>query len=226
METNERELNKAVDEAVQTVATWRDNVAKINKSINEAHTRIAAANEVREQHALAASLNDAKAIAELGKARREHAEAEASLHDLKIALDGAQTRLQDALRDENSARMALNQHNGRELMLKRIQVAAKLDGIFADMAAAYREYEELGREISNLDVTPRSFAGIADHQGTMGARRVRAAMPRFMWSLFPGALHDELKNEPLEVTEGRHFGFDAKVVGDTVVNFVKPRAAS
>src|SRR5258705_9788864 len=53
------------------------------------------------------------------------------------------------------------------------------------------------------DVLPRNMHGMNNHEGAVGARRVRAALPAFVQKLYPGSLHDEMKKEPLAVTEAR-----------------------
>jgi hypothetical protein len=117
-------------------------------------------------------------------------------------LPAAQEQLAAAEKVASFARAELGKFHAAVLMRQRIDVAGKLDAISADFARVYAQYEKLGREIVNMpDTLPRSMHGMTNHEGAMGARRVRASLPAFFWKLFPGALHDEQKPETLAASE-------------------------
>jgi hypothetical protein len=91
------------------------------------------------------------------------------------------------------------------LKRRRIDAGAELDAVIADLVKVWARYEKLGAEILNMpDAVPASSTfGMLNHEGVMGLRRVAASLPKFMISWFPGALHDELKKEPLATSEAR-----------------------
>ncbi len=88
-------------------------------------------------------------------------------------------------------------------MRQRIDVGAQIDVVIAEFARLYGEYEKLGAQIVNMDTMPRTMHGGADYEGAVGARRLRAALPRFLEQVFPNSLHDEQKKESLATTEAR-----------------------
>jgi hypothetical protein len=197
-------LEEAVAAAAETVTDWRAKIASIEEKIAAEDRAIAIAKQHREQHALAATLGDANAIAAIKKARSEQLNAEQILADLRIALPAAAAELVAAEKAAESARRALAKLQAEEIMRKRIEVAAELDVAVATVARLYGDYEKLGREIVNMpDILPRSVAGVSNFEAAIGARRVRASLPAFFWRLFPGAINDEMKQESLATSEAR-----------------------
>jgi hypothetical protein len=52
--------------------------------------------------------------------------------------------------------------------------------VIADFARLFHEFEKLGHEIINTDVMPQqNMFGSVNHDGALGLRRVRAALPKF-----------------------------------------------
>jgi predicted nucleic acid-binding Zn-ribbon protein len=173
-------LEKQVSETAAVVADWKNSIAKIETQFNVAGLALARAKKTREAHALKAAMNDAAAVAAIKDARAEQLAAEQTIDDLKIALPEMEAQLADAERAAASARHQLAKFAAEVLMKRRIDVAGKLDAVIADFSRLYAEYEKLGREIVNMDVMPRDMhGGISNHEGAVGARRVRASLPAF-----------------------------------------------
>ncbi|SIN82927.1 hypothetical protein SAMN05443247_00025 [Bradyrhizobium erythrophlei] len=202
--SNAKTLEDAVAETALAVTGWKSTIAKIETQLNVAGLALARAKKQREIHALKASMNDAAAVAAIKAARSDQLAAEETINDLKTALPAAQEQLAAAEKAAASARDVLGKFHAAVLMRQRIDVASKLDAISADFARVYAEYEKLGREIVNMPgALPTSMHGVTDHEAVLGARRVRASLPKFFWKLFPGAIHDEMKTENLATAEAR-----------------------
>ena len=200
------ELEHAITEAAKRVASWTANAKKIEQQIAAAKGRIATADNQRKQSALAASLGDRAAIGELAAARAVHATAVGDLADLGHALNDAAAKLWEAEAEAKGARNALAKFEADVLKRKRVALAGEIDKTVATLASQYREYEQLGNEIVNMDVLPQHAHGITNrHDGALGARRVRAALPKLFDRVYPNALHDESTKEPLATTEARHW---------------------
>jgi hypothetical protein len=194
----------AVTDATRVVDEWASNIKKIEAEFGAANLARANAKKIREANALKASMGDAGALAAVKHARSEQHTAEQTIDDLKIALPEAEAQLAAAEKAATSARNQLARFNAEILMRKRIDVAGQLDAAIAAFADLYREYEKIGDEIINMpDVMPRNLHGISNVEGTVGARRVRASLPRFFWKLFPGAIHDETNTKNLAAAEAR-----------------------
>ena len=200
------ELEHAITEAAKRVASWTANAKKIEQQIAAAKGRIATADNQRKQSALAASLGDRAAIGELAAARAVHATAVGDLADLGQALNDAAAKLWEAEAEAKGARNTLAKFEADVLKRKRVALASEIDKTVATLASQYREYEQLGNEIVNMDVLPQHAHRITNrHDGALGARRVRAALPKLFDRVYPNALHDESTKEPLATTEARHW---------------------
>ncbi|WMT77454.1 hypothetical protein [Bradyrhizobium sp. Ash2021] len=200
-----QQIEQQAETAAAIAADWKNSIAKIETQLNVAGLALMRAKKQREVHALKASLGDPAAIEAIKAARSEQHTAEQTISDLRIALPEAEANLAIAEKAAESARRALARFAAEGLMRKRVDVAAQIDIVTADFARLYAEYERLGREIINMEALPRSSAGMNDHDGATGARRVRASLPKFFWRLFPGAITDEMKHEPLAVSESRYW---------------------
>jgi hypothetical protein len=198
-----QQLEKTVTETAAVVIEWKNTISGIEAQFQTANLALAKAKKIREANALKASMGDAAAVAAVKLARAEQLAAEQTILDLEIARPAAQAQLAAAEKAAESARCELAKFHAEKLMRKRIDVAAELDVAIADFARLYVEYEKLGREVVAMDALPRSLHGMANHEGAVGLRRVRASLPSFFWRLFPGALHDEMKHEPLATSEAR-----------------------
>ncbi len=199
-------LEDAVAATAATVANWRTKIAKIETQIATENHAITIATKHREQHALAATLGDANAVAAIKQARSEQHEAEQRVADLAIALPAAAENLAAAEKAAAAARAELGKFNAAVLIRQRVDIACQLDTVIAEFARLYREYEKLGARIEAMDTMPRTMHGASDHEGAMGLRRVRASLPAFFWKLFPGAVYDEMKTENLATSESRFWG--------------------
>ncbi len=200
----QKHLEEEVSKTAAVVSDWKNSIAKIETQFNVARLAVAKAQKSREAQALKATMGDAAAVAAIKLARDEKQNAEQIISDLKFALPEAQAQLAAAEKAAASARHALAMLQAEKLMRQRVDVSGQIDQVNAESARLYRVYEELGREIVNMpDVLPRNMHGMNNHEGAVGARRVRAALPAFVQKLYPGSLHDEMKKEPLAVTEAR-----------------------
>jgi hypothetical protein len=204
MMSNEKTLQEAVKTAAAVVSDWQRSIASIETQFNVANLALMKSQKERETHALKASMGDVAAIAAVKHARDAQRDAQSTIDDLKIALPEAQAQLAAAEKAAESARRALAQFEVIVLQRKRVDIAGELDEVSRNFERLYKIYDELGREIVNMpDAMPKSLHGMSDVEGAVGARRVRASLPAFFWKLFPGAVHDEMRTEPLATTEAR-----------------------
>ena len=202
----QKHLEEQVTKIAGVVADWQRSIASIDQQISVAQTTLAEAEKHRRAHALNATLGDNVAIAEIKRARADANGAQNTLNDLALALPEAQAQLAEAEKAAASARHALTRLQAEKLMRQRVDVGGQLDTVSAEFARLYGEYERLGAQIENMDMMPRTMHGGTDHEGAVGARRVRASLPKFFWKLFPGAVHDEMKTENLATAEARFWG--------------------
>jgi chromosome segregation ATPase len=198
-------LEKRVAETAAVVTDWKRSVAAIQTELNTANAALMRAKNQRETHAMAARLGDATAAAAVKSARGEQYVAEQDIVDLQLALPEAQAKLATAERNAESARRELAQHHAQQLQRSRIEVAGQIDAVIADFTRLLNEYEKLGHAIANADALPRNLHGMSDHEGCIGLRRVRAALPKFLDKVYPNSLHDENLKENLATTEARHW---------------------
>ena len=198
------DLDKAVADSAQTVEVWKSNIKAIEAQIENANSRLEKSEAHRIRFALAASLGNAQATAEIAAARAEAAAAAGDGNDLSHALSQAKAMLIEAEREAKIARNNLGRFMVEILVKKRIEVASQLDAAISDFARVYAQYEELGATIINMpDAMSHNVHGMSNHEGAVGARRVAAALPAFFLRFFPNSLHDEQKKESLAVTESR-----------------------
>jgi chromosome segregation ATPase len=199
-------LEQAVTAANATVADSRARITKIETKIADANSRAAKAATDRQHFAFDASQGHPQASAEIIKARVAHASAEQDVLDLQHALSEAALRLVEAEREAQTSRTNLAQFELQILQRKRVDLAGEMDEAIAVFARLYAEYQELGSEIANVpDAIPQNRFGVTSHEAALGARRVRAAMPAFVQTLFPGSHHDEIQKMPLAMSEARHW---------------------
>jgi hypothetical protein len=199
-------LEKQIAETAKIVESWQSNIAAIESQIANANSRLANSESQRKRFALDASLKNPDAIAGIAKARAEQSAAEGDQADLSHALSQAKARLIEAESEAKIARNNLAKFEAEVLMRKRVDVAGQLDEVIAEFVRLHSAYEKLGNEIVNMDVLPQHAHGITNHHdGALGARRVRAALPKLFDRVYPNALHDESTKEPLATTEARHW---------------------
>jgi chromosome segregation ATPase len=199
-------LEDAVAKTAATVTDWRTKIAKIEAQIAAENHAITIAKQHRERHTLDSTLGDSHAIAAIKKARSEQHEAEQRLADLEFALPAARLRIVEAEGEAKIARSNLAKFEAEILQRERVDVAGELDKAIAEFARLYGRYEKLGREIVSMpDILGQNLFGMVNHEGAVGARRVRAAMPAFVQTLYPGAHHDEMKKEPLATSEASYW---------------------
>jgi hypothetical protein len=174
--------------------------------IADANSRIAKAAIDRQKFAFDASQGNRQAIAAITEARAAHIGAEQDVLDLQQALSEARFRIANAEREAATARNNLAKFAIQNLQRKRVDVAGQIDQAIAVFARLFSEYQRLGSEIVNTpDALQRSMFGITDHAAAVGTRRLRAALPAFVETLFPGAHHDEIRKMPLAISEARHW---------------------
>jgi hypothetical protein len=199
-------LEKQIAETAKIVESWQSNIAAIESQIANANSRLANSESQRKRFALDASLKNPDAIAGIAKARAEQSAAEGDQADLSHALSQAKATLIEAESEAKIARNNLAKFEAEVLMRKRVDVAGQLDEVIAEFVRLHSAYEKLGNEIVNMDVLPQHAHGITNHHdGALGARRVRAALPKLFDRVYPNALHDESTKEPLATTEARHW---------------------
>ena len=199
-------LEKQIAETAKIVESWQSNIAAIESQIANANSRLANSESQRKRFALDASLKNPDAIAGIAKARAEQSAAEGDQADLSHALSQAKARLIEAESEAKIARNNLAKFEAEVLMRKRVDVAGQLDEVIAEFVRLHSAYEKLGNEIVNMDVLPQHAHGITNHHdGALGARRVRAALPKLFDRVYPNALHDESTKEKLATTEARHW---------------------
>jgi plasmid replication initiation protein len=201
-------LEGQVEEAGVVVAEWKNTIAKIETGINVANLALANAKKTREEHGLKAAMGDPNSVSEVKAARSAQTSAEQTITDLaEIALPAATEHLATAERNAAGARRAVAKLIAEGLMQQRIIVAGKIDEVISDFARLFGEYEKLGHAIANSEVMPQqNMFGSVSHDGAIGLRRVRAALPKFLDGVFPNSLHDEAKKEALAITEARQWG--------------------
>ena len=176
-------LEDAVAETAATAAGWHSKVANIE-------TQLAAATKHREQNALAAALGDQTATAAI----RHEA-------DLAIALPAARLALAAAERAATAARHELAKLHGTALMRQRVIAAARMDAALSECAAAYADFDRLGREIQSLpDLRIAQSGNVSDWERAQGYRRIAAALPPFFVKLLSSWSHQD-KWIPLAVSE-------------------------
>jgi hypothetical protein len=199
----QKQLEQHVSETAAVVSDWKKSVGDISTQLNIASVAFMRAKKAREAHALKAAMGEPAAIEAIKHARSDQLTSEATIGDLKISLPEAEAQLAIAERASASARHDLAEFNAIVLKRKRIEIAGELDKVVADFARIYGEYNDLGAAIVNMDVLPRTMHGTSNYEDAIGARRVRASLPKFFWKIFPGSLHDEMKTENLATTEAR-----------------------
>jgi hypothetical protein len=151
-------------------------------------------------------MGDTNSVAEIKHARSAQTSAEQTIADLAdIALPAASEQLAIAEKNAATARHALAKLMAEQVMKKRIEVGGQIDSAIADIVRLFGEFEKLGNQIANMDVAvPRNMLGMANHEGAIGLRRVRAAFPKLMDRVFLNT-HDESKKEALAISEARHW---------------------
>ena len=122
----EDDLHAALNEANSAVTARTKTIAEIVSQRDAANRAIAAAQIVREQHALAAATGDENAVAAVKRARAEKRDADAVLEDLAIAQPRAEQQLAAARKSVERAQHALGRHEAEGLMRKRLKTAEAL----------------------------------------------------------------------------------------------------
>jgi prophage DNA circulation protein len=197
-------LEKQVAETAAIVTEWKGTIAKIEAQFVAAGVARANATKTREAHALQAAMGDAAAVAAIKHARSEQFAAEQTIGDLKVALPEAEAHLVAAEKAAASARHELAMLHGEKMMRQRIAAAARMDAAFAECAAAYVDFERLGRELQSFPDLGIAQSGNMSHWETVtGFRRFAAALPVFFLKLFPGTWTNEAARTPLAQSEAR-----------------------
>jgi hypothetical protein len=95
-------------------------------------------------------------------------------------------------------------HHGEKLTRQRVAAAARMDAAFAESAAAYSEFERLGRELQSFPDLNIAVSGNLSHWETVtGYRRIAAALPAFFVKLFPTTWANEDARQSLAASEER-----------------------
>jgi hypothetical protein len=179
-------LEKAVADTAAIVSDWRTKLAQLETKLATENHAITIAKQHRQQHALASTLGDQNAVAAIKKARSEQHEAEQRAADLSIALPEARLRLAAAETAAESARHELAKLHGEKIMRARVAAAARMDAAFAESAAAYSDFERLGRELQSFpDLNLAVSGNMSFYEGATGFRRIAASLPLFFLKLFP-----------------------------------------
>jgi hypothetical protein len=198
-------LEKNVDDTSIVVADWRRSIAAIETQIHTVSLALTRAKQTREEHALAAAMQDAHAVSEVKHARSAQADAEQSIGDLQIALPAATEQLANAEKAAESARHELAKLHGEKIMRQRVVAAGRMDAAFAEAASAYNDFERLGRELQAFPDLNLSQGGtMSFYEGATGFRRIAAALPAFFIKLFPTSWSNSDARRPLAESES-HF---------------------
>ncbi|SIO49357.1 hypothetical protein SAMN05443247_06427 [Bradyrhizobium erythrophlei] len=199
------ELEKAITDKSHTAESWRSNIKAIEAKIADANSRRTKAEALRKQFALNASLGNTAATESIAKARAEHELATGDLKDFASALIEANERLVEAEREVKVARSNLAKFETDILKRQRVDLAGQLDQAIEALAGLYQQYEKLGRAIVDMDVIPHNTHLTTNFDSALGNRRVRAACPKLFDRVFPNAVFDEMKKEPLATSESRYW---------------------
>jgi hypothetical protein len=192
----------AVTETAAVVTEWQRSISSIETQVNTANAALVRAKKQREIHALKASMGDAAAIAAIKTARDAQRDAESTIDDLRVALPEAQSQLVAAEKAAASARHELAMLHGERLMRERVAAAARMDAAFAECAAAYADFERLGRELQAFPDLNIAVGGNMSHWETVtGYRRIAAALPAFFVKLFPQTWANEDARQSLAASE-------------------------
>jgi prophage DNA circulation protein len=198
----QKHLEKQVAETAAVVAGWKNTIAKIETQFNIANLALLNAKKNRETHALKAAMSDAAALAAVKHARSEQHTAEQTIGDLKIALPEAEAHLAAAEKAAESARHELAKLHGEKIMRARVAAAARMDAGFFECAAAYSDFERLGRELQSFPDLNIAVSGNMSHWETVtGFRRIAAALPTFFMKLFPTTWTNEDARQSLAASE-------------------------
>jgi hypothetical protein len=181
----QKDLEEAVAKAGDVVLQWKKTIADIETQFNVANLALARAKKTREAHALKAARGDAAAIAAVKHARDAQRDAEQTIEDLRVALPEAEAQLANAERAAASARHELAMLHGEKMMRARVKAAERLDVALGEAAAAYADFERLGRELQSFPDLNIAVSGNMSHWETVtGHRRIAAALPGFLAKLF------------------------------------------
>jgi hypothetical protein len=201
----QKELEHQVEQTAAKVAECRGTIARIGAQLETANLARANAKKIREANALKSATGDATAIAAIKAARAEQLAAEQTRVDLKIALPEMEAQLAAAEKAAASARHELAMLHGRALMRQRVAAAARMDAAFAESAAAYADFERLGRELQSFPDLNIAVSGNMSHWETVtGYRRIASALPMFFLKLFPTTWSNEAPRTSLAASEA-HF---------------------
>ncbi len=193
-------LQHVVEDSARVVSDWKTNQAKIQTAIADANARLAKAEAHRARFVLDANLGKPDAIEEVAKARAEHAAALGDLANLGQALGDAKARLGEAEREAANSRNQLARFEAERLIRKRVEVAARIDAISADLASAFGEFENLGKEIMSRPTHIMHHGMVTACESAVGLARVASALPAFVKTL---RFDHGMKPEKLEVAEAK-----------------------
>lgn len=200
----QKHLEEQVSKTAAAVVEWKGTIAKIETEFNVANRTVVNAKKTRQAHALGAATGDSSAIAAIKHARSEQHTAEQTIADLGIALPEAEAQLANAERAAASARHELAMLQAEKLMRQRVAAAARMDAAFAESAAAYSEFEALGRELQSFPDLNIAVSGNMSHwESATGYRRIASALPVFFLKLFPQNFTNDAPRTPLAQSEAQ-----------------------
>jgi hypothetical protein len=168
-------MSDRLNEAAAAVATWRDRVRTLNENIANAESVAAVSVRSRQENVLAASLGDSAAKENLSAVLEDDRRAERELQDLRLALPLAESELRTAEDTHRCAEIEFRRAEVVRVASDRVTAAAAIDQAFSDFAAAWSDYESLGRELLNV----ASYDGNALYlsETVDGVGRLVAALP-------------------------------------------------
>jgi hypothetical protein len=166
-----------LEEAVASVATWRDRVRTLNENIAKAEAVAAASVRSRQENVLAASLGDSVARENLATVLEDDRRAERHLSDLQLALPLAMAELANAEGALKAAETEFRRSEVERLARARVGAASEIDRALSDFSKAWANYEALGLQLFNVAADDHagnihSFSETCD-----GMLRLAAALP-------------------------------------------------
>jgi hypothetical protein len=173
-------MNDKLNEAAAEVASWQSKIWAINEKIATAESTLAASERRRRENALAASLGDATARANLDEVLQDDIRAVRDLENLRLALPAAEQKLREAEAARRNIEAEIRKSDVNRIALERIEAAREVDRALADAGAALQRYQELGEELFAIVADPRRMS-LGDE--VRGWHRVARAVPAYFATL-------------------------------------------
>jgi hypothetical protein len=200
----QKQLEDQATKAAAVVLEKLDRTEKIAEQIQAANLALAKAKQEDEIHRAKASTGDPAAIAAVKTAHDAHCDAESTIANLRVTLSAAAESLAEAERVAANARHQLANFKVEILIRERVDVAREISKVLADLLVPLAgRYEKLGHQIIDMPdaaVLP-NHGFTSDFENAMGAKRLRAAMPAFIQTLYLGAPRDEQQKEDFATAE-------------------------